>query len=279
MTTLPIPLIVIEGADGAGTTTQARILADKLSVGAPCILTRQPSDGPIGRQIRDMLTGKAPPLASQSAFQLMFTADRLDHAERVILPAAKDGSIIVSDRYDLSTAIYLAASEPHYRCYVEGCGWSGNDMPVHSGFKSVYAHLPGTVFHDHQVENRELHLLRQAFAWNKVAPRPLVTIVLAVDHAVAAARRAARGGKAEMFEQEEFQRRVCGLYSEAIYTYHRGQAAESDPANGDMRLAHRIHVVNGSASEGAVAADVERIAVEAIGKLAAARTAEQNARR
>lgn len=275
---LPIPLIVIEGADGAGTTTQARILADKLSVGAPCILTRQPSDGPIGRQIRDMLTGKAPPLASQSAFQLMFTADRLDHAERVILPAAKDGSIIVSDRYDLSTAIYLAASEPHYRCPVEACGWAGNEWPTGSSFARYMDKQPAAV-HDHEPDDREAQLLRQAFAWNKAAPRPLVTIVLAVDSSVAAARRDARGGKVELFEQEEFQRRVCKLYNETRRTYMRGEAAEADGRLMDMRLPDRAVIVNGNASEGAVAADVERISVEALVKLASARAAEQNARR
>lgn len=277
-----LPLIVIEGADGAGTTTQAKTLVERLgamlAASSPenfvhgtaseplamtnvdtrpgVLLTRQPSDGPIGQQIRAILTGRDRPLSSPSAFQLMFTADRLDHVSRVVGPALRDDVIVVSDRYDLSTAIYLAASEPRYRCPVEGCGWTGDEWPMGSSI-AKYMPAPQPVVHDHEPDDREAMLLMQAFAWNELAPRPLVTIVLAVSAEVAAERRALRGGKAELFEQTEFQRRVCRLYSNAHDTYSRGNALESREQRWrPIDLGSPVVKINGEASEERVAAEV-----------------------
>jgi dTMP kinase len=100
-------LIVIEGLDGAGTTTQARRLADHL--GAAAHLTREPSDGPIGRLIREMLSGgHAIPGAtvSQSTFGLLFAADRLDHIQREVEPAIAAGKLVISDRWYHSSLAY-----------------------------------------------------------------------------------------------------------------------------------------------------------------------------
>jgi dTMP kinase len=103
-------LIVIEGLDGAGTTTQARRLVDHLSArGKPAHLTREPSDGPVGRLIREMLVGnhKIPgQVISQSTFGLLFAADRLDHLQREIEPQIARGATVVSDRYYHSSLAY-----------------------------------------------------------------------------------------------------------------------------------------------------------------------------
>ncbi|HLL24143.1 MAG TPA: hypothetical protein VK427_18550, partial [Kofleriaceae bacterium] len=76
-------LIVIEGLDGAGTTTQVKRLVEHVRAkGAKAHATREPSDGPIGRLIREMLTGGhaiSGQALSQSTFSLLFAADRLDH--------------------------------------------------------------------------------------------------------------------------------------------------------------------------------------------------------
>ncbi|MEO8842110.1 MAG: dTMP kinase [Kofleriaceae bacterium] len=100
-------LIVIEGLDGAGTTTQARRLVAQL--GDRAHLTREPSDGPIGKLIREMLTGHhAIPNAalSQSTFGLLFAADRLDHLQREVEPAIADGKLVISDRWYHSSLAY-----------------------------------------------------------------------------------------------------------------------------------------------------------------------------
>ena len=268
------PFIVIEGADGAGTTTQARLLADRLRAHnmdpASCLLTRQPSDGPVGKKIRALLTGEDPPLASSAAMQLMFSADRLDHAERVILPALRAGQIVVSDRYDMSTAIYLAAGSPRYKCLVQGCGWTGNNSPTASGFAALMSNPPPPEdVHDHPTKNLETELLKHAFSWNTMAPRPLLTIVLSVSPEVAEERRA-RGGKPEMFEQIEFQRRVCKLYDEAHRTHQRGESPEAIDAMSQhrpVRFDSPVAVINGAAPMNVVAEEVWVRACVALAKL------------
>jgi dTMP kinase len=103
--------IVLEGLDGAGTTTQARWLVEQLAArGAVAHLTREPSDGPIGRLLREMLGGgHAPPggaMIGQDTFGLLFAADRMDHLQREIEPVLAAGGVVVSDRYYHSSLAY-----------------------------------------------------------------------------------------------------------------------------------------------------------------------------
>jgi dTMP kinase len=103
-------LIVLEGLDGAGTTTQSRRLAEHLrATGRAVHLTREPSDGPIGRLIRELLTGQhaIPDQAiNQSTFGLLFAADRLDHLQREVEPQLAAGAIVISDRWYHSSLAY-----------------------------------------------------------------------------------------------------------------------------------------------------------------------------
>ncbi|MGE5182845.1 MAG: dTMP kinase [Acidobacteriota bacterium] len=103
-------LIVIEGLDGAGTTTQARRLVEHLTArGQRAHLTREPSDGPVGRLIREMLTGAhaiAGQKLSQGTFGLLFAADRLDHMQREVEPEIAAGATVVSDRWYHSSLAY-----------------------------------------------------------------------------------------------------------------------------------------------------------------------------
>jgi dTMP kinase len=103
-------LIVLEGLDGAGTTTQARRLALHLrDLGHKAHLTREPSDGPIGRLIREMLTGHhaiADQTIRQSTFGLLFAADRLDHMQREVEPQLAAGVTVISDRWYHSSLAY-----------------------------------------------------------------------------------------------------------------------------------------------------------------------------
>jgi dTMP kinase len=98
--------IVVEGIDGAGTTTQAQRLCDHLTAsGRRAHLTREPSDGPVGLLIRDLLRGAHKPFDA-AAMALAFAADRLDHLAREIVPRLDDGVHVVSDRYVLSSYVY-----------------------------------------------------------------------------------------------------------------------------------------------------------------------------
>lgn len=104
------PLIVLEGLDGAGTTTQARRLVDGLVAGGRSAhLTREPSDGPIGRLIREMLVGGHAiegEKIDQATFSLLFAADRVDHLQREVEPALAGGAVVVSDRWYHSSLAY-----------------------------------------------------------------------------------------------------------------------------------------------------------------------------
>lgn len=101
---------MIEGLDGAGTTTQVRRLVEHLDArGQRAHATREPSDGPVGRLIREMLTGGhaiAGQAIAQSTFGLLFAADRLDHLQREVEPKLLAGTWVVSDRWYHSSLAY-----------------------------------------------------------------------------------------------------------------------------------------------------------------------------
>jgi dTMP kinase len=104
-------LIVIEGIDGAGTTTQARLLCDRLRADCvACHLTREPSDGPVGRLLREILAGNHAP-TDATTLSLLFAADRADHIQREVDPALARGEIVISDRWYHSSLAYQGTGE------------------------------------------------------------------------------------------------------------------------------------------------------------------------
>jgi dTMP kinase len=106
--------IVLEGIDGSGTTTQLDRLARHLTGkhGRQAHTTREPSTGPVGRLLREILAGGhalpgGEPVDGLTA-ALLFAADRRDHLRREIEPALAAGMDVVSDRYLLSSLAYQA---------------------------------------------------------------------------------------------------------------------------------------------------------------------------
>lgn len=100
-------LIVFEGIDGAGKTTQARRLVAHLAAsGVPALYTKEPTDGPHGRRIRATATAGRLPAEEELA---LFVADRREHVATVIEPALARGTTVIVDRYYLSTAAYQGA--------------------------------------------------------------------------------------------------------------------------------------------------------------------------
>ncbi len=103
--------VVIEGIDGAGTTSQAKRLAEALQAeGIPCHLTREPTDGPIGKLLREILAGQHTPNDATS-LGLLFAADRADHLQREVIPALAQGKLVISDRYYHSSYAYQGTVE------------------------------------------------------------------------------------------------------------------------------------------------------------------------
>ena len=109
----PPLFIVLEGIDGSGTTTQLDLLERHLQGrGRRVHATREPSTGPIGRLLREILLGDHKSTAGAPvdglAMALLFAADRRDHLAREIDPALTGGADVVSDRYLLSSLAYQA---------------------------------------------------------------------------------------------------------------------------------------------------------------------------
>lgn len=168
--------IVLEGIDGAGTTTQGQTLAATFERhGHPARFTHEPSALPIGQLLRQFLVGNAGAARPDwDGMALLFAADRLDHVAREIEPWLAAGITVVCDRYDLSTLAYQSAT-------------AGDEQAALPWLRAI----------------------------NQRARRPDVTLVLDVDAGVAEARRALRGGEPELFERRELQRRLASIYAEA----------------------------------------------------------------
>jgi dTMP kinase len=100
-------LVAFEGIDGAGKSTQVATLARRLRQhGLDVLATREPTDGPWGRKIRQSaLTGRLPREQELEAF----IEDRREHLELEVLPALGAGQIVIVDRYVLSTVAYQGA--------------------------------------------------------------------------------------------------------------------------------------------------------------------------
>ncbi len=174
-------LVVIEGIDGCGSTTQTLRLAARLRErGREVVSTCEPTQGPVGELIRQALRRElvgqdgAGRRLDWATLALLFAADRLDHNHDVIEPALRAGQVVVSDRYDLSSLAYQSVTAP--------------------GGQAV------------------LPWIR---ALNVRARRPDLTIVVDLDAEVAARRRHDRGGAAELFEVDELQRRLAAIYARA----------------------------------------------------------------
>ena len=103
--------IVLDGPDGSGTSTHAKLLAERLQKeGYAVLLTAEPTDGPVGIQIRELLHNEA---MDPMSLQLLFTTDRAWHVKEVIAPALAEGKIVVCDRYWYSTVVYAEAQGLH----------------------------------------------------------------------------------------------------------------------------------------------------------------------
>jgi dTMP kinase len=102
--------IVIEGLDGSGKTTQAKLLTAKLSRSHNAVYTAEPSRGKIGAFIRDRcLYGEK--RLSTTVEALLFAADRIEHVENEIKPAIANGRLVVCDRYVYSSLAYQGSAD------------------------------------------------------------------------------------------------------------------------------------------------------------------------
>jgi len=102
-------LIVLEGAEGVGKTTQIRRLGETLAArGIDHLMVREPGGTPVGDAIRRLLLDPGPEL-SPRAEALLFMASRAELVDEIVRPALSRGVVVVADRFFLSTYAYQIA--------------------------------------------------------------------------------------------------------------------------------------------------------------------------
>ncbi len=173
--------VVIEGLDGSGTSTQVQLLAERMRSehpDLPVAVTAEPSSGPAGSLIRQILKGRVTTVTAlgqsqpfdRKALALLFAADRLDHVACEIEPLVQAGWLVVSDRYVWSSLAYQSLDAP----------------------------------------------MEWVAQINRFAPPPDLLIMLNIPHAVGLSRvNATRPGR-EIFETEEFLAKAEVAYQEAM---------------------------------------------------------------
>lgn len=189
------PFFVLEGLDGAGTTTQTQRLIQRFTVSAqPALATREPSDGPIGVTIRQMLSKRIGIPTAEGGFKpmtrqtlaLMFAADRLDHLAATVDPALEAGKVVISDRYYHSSLAYQGDVE-----LVEGAERVDYDW---------------------------------VYSLNSRARVPAMTFFLEIDVEESLRRLSQRGGARDIYETREKLERLVLRYDEVMTWLHsRGQ--------------------------------------------------------
>lgn len=101
-------LIVFEGTDGTGKSTQMQLLGHYLqSKGHAIVTTREPTQGRYGQKIRSLYMDRNQ--YSRVEELELFLADRREHVQKVLAPALEQGKVILCDRYFLSTVAYQGA--------------------------------------------------------------------------------------------------------------------------------------------------------------------------
>ncbi|HEV2016995.1 MAG TPA: dTMP kinase [Gemmatimonadaceae bacterium] len=99
-------LIVFEGAEGAGKTTQIRLIAERLAkAGVPALAVREPGGTPVGDAIREIVL-ESDHHMNDAAEALLFMASRAELIAREIGPALAKGNVVLLDRFFLSTYAY-----------------------------------------------------------------------------------------------------------------------------------------------------------------------------
>jgi dTMP kinase len=96
--------ITLEGIDGAGKSTHLNWLAERLrSQGKKVLVTREPGGTPLGEELRELLLHQAMHLETEAL--LMFAARR-EHLDKVIIPALREGTWVISDRFTDASFAY-----------------------------------------------------------------------------------------------------------------------------------------------------------------------------
>jgi len=103
--------IVFEGGDGAGKSTQMRLLRAAVErSGHLAVVTREPGGTRLGEAVRELLLAPTPDAMDDRSEALLYAAARAQHVREVIVPALQRGSVVLCDRYADSSVVYQGAA-------------------------------------------------------------------------------------------------------------------------------------------------------------------------
>jgi dTMP kinase len=136
--------VALEGGEGAGKSTQARMLARWLEdEGYEVVLTREPGATEVGTRLRDILLDPRTGVLSPRTEALLYAADKAEHVDTEIVPALRRGAVVITDRFVDSTLAYQGAGRQLRADDMERLArWSTSDLRPHL---TVLLDLPPTV--------------------------------------------------------------------------------------------------------------------------------------
>jgi dTMP kinase len=118
--------VAFEGGEGSGKTTQARRLALRLSCeGHEVVLTREPGGTPFAERIRRLLLDETETGMCGKTELLLYLAARVEHVEKLIVPALEQGCVVICDRFSAASVAYQGAGRGLGQKQVEEwCAWA-----------------------------------------------------------------------------------------------------------------------------------------------------------
>ena len=125
--------VCFEGGEGAGKSTQARLLQQRLEAdGHVVLLTHEPGDTLVGKDIRRIVLDPATGHLADRTEALLYAADKAEHVEKVVLPALERGEVVITDRYVDSTLAYQGAGRDLDAADLELVArWATSDLRPH----------------------------------------------------------------------------------------------------------------------------------------------------
>ena len=125
--------VCFEGGEGAGKSTQSRLLRERLeSQGHVVLLTREPGATPVGANVRQIVLDPATGELADRTEALLYAADKAEHIHAVVGPALGRGEVVVTDRYVDSTLAYQGAGRSLDAAELEWVArWATDDLRPH----------------------------------------------------------------------------------------------------------------------------------------------------
>ena len=123
-------LVVFEGGDGAGKSTQMRLLRSTIErEGHEALVTREPGGTPIGERVREILLSRSSEGMVPRAEALLYAAARAQHVDEVLRPALEAGTVVLCDRFVDSSVVYQGAGRGLGEDQVERLNdWATDDL-------------------------------------------------------------------------------------------------------------------------------------------------------